>query len=99
MSYTFNGFLVAVYKGIYKWREKKRLTVCWLNCDSRPVVQNPVNHVEIVLYLGPQLTLLNLFSKIHHEQENTKSKAKQKHNTVEKVMTHDTMKLDIVHII
>lgn len=66
-----------------KKREEMALTVCWLSCDIRPVVQNPENHVEIVLYHWPQLTLLNLFSKIHHEQGNTTSKAE--HNTVKRV--------------
>lgn len=69
------------------WIKKKKnrkeeivLTVWWLSCESRPVVRNPVEHVKIVLYIGPQLTLLNIFSNIHHDKESTTSKAN--HNNV-----------------
>lgn len=46
-----------------------RLTVGWLIRDARSVVQNPVRHVEIGLHVRPQLTFLNLFTQIPHEQE------------------------------
>lgn len=58
------------------------LTVCWLSCDTRPVVQNPVSHVEIVFNFRPQFTCLNVFSKSLHKQGNT---TEQKDNTTETV--------------
>lgn len=75
-----------------------RLTVFWLSCDTRPVVQNPVSNVEIGLCLGPQLTPLNSFSKLHQGEENTTSRAK-KHNTIETEIITNSMKQDIVQII
>lgn len=73
---AYMNYLIVLFISGGKGREGKgrRLTVCWLNCDIRPIVQYPVSHVEIVFNFRPQITCLNVFSKSLHKQRNTTKK-------------------------